>query len=179
MATALETFDPATEGLRVSKDPIRRKQRRPSSKPAPRPNYANAVWYSFQHDHPLEAIVPVRAVEDTVRALKRAARYLERTESKPGSKVEVRVQISVEPLDDEPGKPRRSVVKFLGHKPWMLGRRVSKEDLSAEPEAPARARHRRTTAGTREGYRQTALCRPVVRAVITPLRPLHPITVWM
>jgi hypothetical protein len=141
------------------------------------------VWFSFKNGHPLEVTVPVRAVADTIRKLKTAARFLERTEQ-----AEVRVQISVEEVADEPGKARHSVVKFLGHEPWLLGRRVSKVEAdareagreAAEDVIAARAdqpRHRRTTAGTRGSHaRRSALRDPVVRAVITRSQPLRPVT---
>lgn len=184
-----ETFDPALAGFRVASTPITRKPRTPSSKPVPRPQYADAVWYSFTHDHPLEVEVPVRAAEDTIRKLKQAARYLERTESTASKKVEVRVQISVEPLleDGQPVKPAKSVVKFLGHRPWELGRRVSKlaaEQAAAEPapEVPAprpepARKHRRTVAGTREGAhrRRSALRGALVGSVITRQQPSFPV----
>lgn len=177
-------FNPAAAGFRVSEGPIRRKARTPSTKPQPKPRYADAVWYSFDQDHPLEAVVPTRSVEDTVRALKRAARYLERTNG-----VEVRVQIGVEPVLDaetgEPAKPAKSTVKFLGHKPWLLGRRISKtvaeareagaqaaEDIIAA-RAPG-AHRRRTTASTRGQHARASLPQPVVRAVITRPRPPYP-----
>jgi hypothetical protein len=136
----------------------------------------------------------VRSVEDTVRNLKTAARYLERTHSSPGHKVEVRVQISVEPeleavvkvkngkpvLDADgnpememvPVKPAKSLVKFLGHEPWILGRRVSMVQAQAgEPAEPvqlAEHKHRKRTVA---GHRKTALRRAVVRPVITPHEP--------
>lgn len=178
-----KTFDPAAAGFRVA-TPITRKPRRPSTRKVPRPQYADAVWYSFQHNHPLEVTVPVRAAEDTIRKLKAAARFLERTEN-----AEVRVQISVEPALDESGepvKPPKSVVKFLGHEPWLLGRRVAKEAAEAAdtPGVPAprpAARHRRTTAATRSGTtaRRASLRDPLVRAVITRLQPLHPVSAGM
>jgi hypothetical protein len=187
-----QTFDPVASGFRLASAPITRKPRRPSTKPQPKPQYADAVWYSFQHDHPLEAEVPVRAVEDTIRKLKQAARYLERTHSTQAKKVEVRVQISVE---ESSVKPRHSVVKFLGHKPWMLGRRVSKaeadareagveaaQDVSAarqDPVVPAprqAGQHRRTVAGTRPSHRRrSALSCALVWAVITWLQPRFPV----
>lgn len=183
--STLTDFNPAAHGLRVADTPITRKPRRPSSKRTPRPQYANAVWWSFQNGDPLEAVVPTRSVEDTVRKLKAAARYLERTESKPGKPAEVRVQISVEPAPDEDGKPKRSVVKFLGHKPFLLGRRVAKVASDAfapeaapaapEPAQPAKGAHRRTTAGTRStaSHRKPKASLPgaVARAVITQTRP--------
>jgi hypothetical protein len=183
----LNQFDPVAAGFRVSDGPIARKPRTPSSKPAPKPQYADAVWYSFQNDHPLEVTVSVRSVEDTVRKLKRAARYLERTHGK-----EVRVQIGVEPLLDEqsqPVKPAQSVVKFLGHAPWLLGRRIAKVESDAREagaEAAAdviaarpAARHRRTTAATRPaGGRHTKASLPdaLVWAVITQRQPSFPVT---
>jgi hypothetical protein len=134
--------------------------------------------------------VPVRSVEDTVRNLKTAARYLERTHSSPGHKVEVRVQISVEPelepvlkdgetVHDEHGqivmqpvRPAKSLVKFLGHEPWILGRRVSMVQAQAgEPAEPVQLaghKHRKRTVA---GHRKTALRRAVVRPVITPHEP--------
>jgi hypothetical protein len=157
------------------------------------------VWYSFSNEHPLEVSVPVRSVEDTVRKLKRAARYLERTQSTQAKRVEVRVQIGVEPemepklVDGKPvmegGKPvmvpvhpPKSIVKFLGHEPWLLGRRISKMEAdareagvqAAEDVIAARpASHRRTTAGTRPVGRHTKASLPdaLVWAVITQLRP--------
>jgi len=158
MSQTLEQFEPASAGFRVADGPIARKPRRPSSKQAPKPEYASAVWYSFEHAHPLEVSVPVRAVEDTVRKLKRAARYLERVQTTRDSKVEVRVQIGVEP-DPDPAKPKHSLVKFLGHEPWLLGRRIAKEAAAPAAPAPAGARHRRTTAATRSSagaHRQKA-----------------------
>jgi len=184
-----QTFDPAKAGFRVADTPITRKPRRPSTRAVKRPQYADAVWFSFNQGHALEVTVPVRAVADTIRKLKTAARFLERTEQ-----AEVRVQISVEEVDDEPGKARHSLVKFLGHEPWLLGRRVSKveaeareagqqaaEDvIAARTDQPARPRHRRTTAGTRGSHaRRTALRDPVVRAVITRSQPLRPVTCRM
>jgi hypothetical protein len=184
-----QTFDPAKAGFRVASGPITRKPRTPSSKPVPRPQYANAVWWSFGHGEPLEVTVVTRAVEDTVRALKRAARYLERTESTQSKKVEVRVQISVEPVlgeDGQPVKPAKSVVKFLGHEPFLLGRRISKveadareagreagEQAAADVIDAGKARHRRTTAGTRPTAK-ASLPRAVVRAVITRRSPCFP-----
>jgi hypothetical protein len=183
MATITE-FKPEAHGLRVASTPITRKPRRPSTKPAPKPQYADAVWYSFtkstpEQPVPLEVSVRVASVEDTIRKLKTAARYLERTHSKPGRKVEVRVQISVEPelgTDGQPVKPAKSLVKFLGHEPFMLGRRVSKERVMGVQEEAALdqvpARHRkRTVAGTRGGHRRTALPRAVAGSVITPDEP--------
>lgn len=171
MSQTLEQFDPVSAGFRVSEGPIQRKARRASTRAVPKPQYADAVWYSFEHEHPLEVSVPVRAVEDTVRKLKRAARYLERTQSTKGSKVEVRVQIGVEP---DPANPKHSLVKFLGHEPWLLGRRVAKAaaeagDEAREVPAPRQARHRRTTAATRQPAhaRKASLRRSLVRPVIT------------
>src|SRR6185312_13998777 len=113
-----QTFDPAKAGFRVAETPITRKPRRPSTRAVKRPQYADAVWFSFQNSHALEATVPVRAVADTIRKLKTAARFLERTEG-----TEVRVQISVEEAKEQqvvdgepvmvPVKPPKSVVKFL------------------------------------------------------------------
>lgn len=185
-----QTFDPARAGFRVASGPITRKPRRPSDKPAPRPQYANAVWWSFTHGEPLEVTVSTRAVEDTVRALKRAARYLERTESTQGKKAEVRVQISVEQMVDaatgELAKPAKSVVKFLGHEPFLLGRRIAKveadareagaeagEQMAADVLAARRPKHRRTVAGTRATVK-ASLPDPVVRAVITRRSPCFP-----
>lgn len=169
-----QTFNPEAAGFRVASEPIKRKPRTPSSRKQPRPQYADAVWYSFQHGHPLEVTVPVRAVADTIRKLKAAARYLERTEGK-----EVRVQAAAEPLLDEDGqpvKPAQSVVKFLGHEPWVLGRRVAK--VAAEPEPPAPAvsgRHRRTVAGYREpAHRKASLRGSLVGSVITTVEPRCP-----
>lgn len=169
---ATQTFDPVPAGFRLSDESIKRKPRRASDKPQPKPKYADSVWWSFNNDRPLEVEVPTRSVEDTVRALKRAARYLERTK-----KVEVRVQIGVEPMLDEakePVKPAKSVVKFLGHKPWMLGRRIAKEAVEeARPPAPGRpaGQHRRTTAATRAQHAKASLHHAMVRAVITRARP--------
>lgn len=152
MASTVTDFDPTSAGLRVADSPITRKPRRPSSKPGPKPQYADAVWFSFQKGHPLEATVSPRSVEDTIRRLKAAARYLERV----NDGVEVRVQISVEPemADGQPTK--KSVVKFLGHEPWVLGRRVAKVAAgngaqaadAREPAPPPRAASppRRTVA---------------------------------
>jgi hypothetical protein len=133
------------------------------------------VWYSFNQGQPLEVSVPVRAAEDTVRQLKRAARYLERTHGK-----EVRVQIAVEP-DTSPEKKNHSLVKFLGHEPWLLGRRIAKEAAQA-PEgatesAPAAkgAHRRRTVAGTRSTSHRAkaslrgALVWTVITATATPI----------
>ena len=196
----LKEFNPAAHGLRVAGTPITRKPRTPSSKSAPKPKYADAVWFSFQQAEPLELEVRLASVEDTIRKLKQAARYLDRTH---GPKTEVRVQISVEPVlepllkdgeivygDDGkivmvPVKPAKSVVKFLGHAPYLLGRRVSmaaatggpapdedgRPDLRhvAKQEYPelAPGQHRkRTVAGP--AHRKSALRRAVVRAVITP-----------
>lgn len=184
MATTTQTteFNPAAHGLRVADEPIRRKPRSPNSRATPKPQYADAVWYSFQHGTPLEISVRVPAAADTVRKLKRAARYLERVHSAQGKKVEVRVQISVE-ADPDPGKPNHSLVKFLGHEPWLLGRRISMEKghlgateaykLADLP--PEGGQHRkRSVSGVRGTHRKTALRpvrRPVVRAVITPHTP--------
>jgi hypothetical protein len=171
----LTAFDPQSAGFRVA-TPIHRKPRRASARATPKPQYADAVWYSFQNGIPLEVSVRTTSVEDTVRRLKRAARYLERTHGD-----EVRVQISVEAYSDEEVAAddklaKKSRVKFLGHRPFMLGRRISKaraEELGAEPEAPAApARHRRTVAGTRSKHAATALRPAVVRAVITAGKPL-------
>lgn len=163
-------------GIRVAATPIRRKKRRSSSRATPKPQYADAVWYSFQNGAPLEVPVRPTAVADTVRKLKRAARYLERTHGD-----EVRVQISVEEFTPEelaidPKLANKSKVKFLGHAPFMLGRRISQAraaDLGAEPEAPVPAapRHRRTVAATRGSHAKTALQHAVVRAVITADNP--------
>jgi len=174
-----QTFDPKAAGFRVATEPIRRKARTPSSRQQPRPQYADAVWYSFSHGDPLEVEVPVRAVEDTIRKLKAAARYLERTEGK-----EVRVQAAAEPLLDpatnEPVRPAKSVVKFLGHEPWVLGRRVAKVEnearaagaQAAEDVIAARPpKHRRTVAGHRQpAHRRASLRGALVGSVITPLR---------
>jgi hypothetical protein len=176
----LTDFDPSAQGFRVA-TPITRKARRQSTRSSAAPKYSSAVWWSFQNSKPLEITVKVGSVEDTVRALKRAARYLERTHSKPGSKVEVRVQIAVEQaMEDVDGVlvPRTgySVAKFLGHKPFLLGRRVSKDRAGIGPATPAAtepASHRRTVAATRAtaSHRKTALRDPVVRAVITSCSP--------
>lgn len=180
MSQTLEQFDPVSAGFRVSEGPIQRKARRASTRAVPKPQYADAVWYSFEHEHPLEVSVPVRAVEDTVRKLKRAARYLERTQSTKGSKVEVRVQIGVEP---DPANPKHSLVKFLGHEPWLLGRRIAKEAATpAEPtDIPAQpARHRRTTASTRSASgahrAKASLPDALVWPVITGQQPLYPVS---
>jgi hypothetical protein len=159
MADTLTTFDPQAAGLRVAATPITRKPRTPSAKPGPKPKYADAVWFSFTKGHALEAVVAPRSVQETIRKLKAAARYLERTHSTDDSKVEVRVQISVEPeLGGEDGRTPtgKSVVKFLGHEPWALGRRVAKlateNGHAAEPAAepgPAPERPRRTVAARR------------------------------
>src|SRR5690242_11620206 len=95
MSHTLETFDPAKAGFRVSDEPIGRKPRRATNTAQPRPQYADAVEFSFLQGRPLEVTVPLRSVADTMRALKRAARYLDRNR---GTGPEVRVQISVEPL---------------------------------------------------------------------------------
>lgn len=182
MATATN-YDPAKAGFRVSAEPIRRKPRQPSSRPQPKPRYADSVWWSFENGTPLEVTVPTRAVDDTVRLLKRSARYLERNRE-----VEVRVQISVEPVLDgegQPVKPAKSTVKFLGHKPWLLGRRIAKEAAEAPevpqpPELPGPspvAQHRRTVAGTRPAqHRKASLPDAMVRAVITRPRPRCPVS---
>lgn len=193
MASMTEAFDPVKAGFRVATGPIERKPRTPSTKPQPKPQYADSVWWSFSNDQPLEVSVPVRSVEDTVRKLKRAARYLERTRSTASKKVEVRVQIGVEP---DPDKPKNSMVKFLGHEPWPLGRRIAKMESDAREagqeageqaaaDALARvpeqgARHRRTTAGTRattgSGRRSRASLRDaLVWPVISPQRPQFPV----
>lgn len=154
----------------MSAEPIRRRARRPSSKAAPKPQYADAVWFSFTNGHPLEITVPTRSVEETIRKLKAAARYLERIRSADEPKVEVRVQIGVEPeleTKEVDGKKvqvptKRSVVKFLGHEPWVLGRRVAKlaaENGHDQPEPEpvrelATTRPRRTVAATRPARRR-------------------------
>lgn len=174
--STLTGFDPVAAGFRVA-EPIKRRKRRPSSRTAPKPQYADAVLYSFKNGQPLEVSVRTSAVEDTVRRLKRAARYQERTTGE-----EVRVQISVEAYTDaelaeDPKLRNKSRVKFLGHSPYMLGRRISKaraEELGAtEPEAPAPApaRHRRTVAARRPQHARTALRHAMVRAVITAGAP--------
>lgn len=172
----LKEFNPEAHGLRVAGTPITRKPRTPSSKSAPKPKYADAVWFSFTEGKPLEVSVPVARVEDTIRQLKQAARYLDRSH-KP--KAEVRVQISVEPeldTDGQPVKPAKSLVKFLGHEPFLLGRRVAKERLDSGPDAvavPSGGSHRRrTVAGAR--HAKTALRCAVVRAVITAEAPSFP-----
>lgn len=187
MSTITE-FDPAKAGFRVADGPIERKPRTPSSRPQPEPKYAKAVWFSFSEStedepRPLEMEVPTRATADVVRQLKQAARYLQRTKG-----VEVRVQIGVEPVMVQakengelvfekgkavmvPAKPAKSTVKFLGHPPWALGRRIAKLAAEAEPEQPApatRPRHRRTAAVTRGGHRKASLRPgPPLRAVIS------------
>jgi len=165
MADTLTTFDPAKAGFRVAETPITRKPRTPSAKPGPKPKYADEVWFSYENGHALEAVVSPRSAADTVRRLKAAARYLERNKG-----VEVRVQISVEPeMADGPadgdGKPTKvptgkSVVKFLGHEPWALGRRVAKlaseNGHGSQPDpgpAPEPARTRRTVAVRRPDRR--------------------------
>lgn len=178
--TQTKEFNPADAGFRVPSDTaMHRKQRTPSAREAPKPKYADAVQYSFEHDHPLEVEVPVRSVEDAIRELKRAARYLDRNTDK-----EVRVQVTVEPVMVEqdgnmvPAKPARSVLKFLGHKPYPLGRRIAKlaavEDEPGQDEQPeVPAPRKRTVAATRTGgkskgsHRKASLRNPVVRAVIT------------
>lgn len=173
-----QTFDPVAAGFRVADEPIKRRPRTPSSRAVPKPKYADAVWYSFQNSHPLEVTVPVKMAEDTVRQLKRAARYLERTH--PGN--EVRVQISIEPMlgeNNEPVKPPKSVVKFLGHAPWLLGRRIAKEAAeqaqeAAKPAAKGGQHRRRTVAATRATARKASLRGALVRAVITWPRPPCP-----
>ena len=176
MQNTLEEFVPTAHGVRVADTPITRKQRTPSSRKTPRPKYANAVWWSFQAGKPLEVEVRVKDAADTVRALKQAARYLDRTRKDD----EVRVQISVEPAMEAEGdtlvpKKGYSLVKFLGHEPFLLGRRIAKEALDkadAEPESAAPASHRRRTpAATRASHRKTALRRGVARPVITPHSP--------
>lgn len=172
----LTEFNPEAHGMRVT-TPIERKQRTPSSRTAPKPKYANAVWWSFQNGKPLEVEVRVAVVADTVRALKQAARYLERTHKDD----EVRVQISVEPAMEADGdklvpKKGYSLVKFLGHEPFLLGRRIAKVALdtaAAEPEAPAKpaSHRRRTPSATRASHRRTALRRALARPVITPRSP--------
>ncbi len=166
-------------GIRVAATPIRRRKRRPSSRATPKPQYADAVLYSFQHQTFLEVSVRTTAVEDTVRRLKRAARYQERQTGN-----EVRVQISVEAytpeqIEADPKLKNKSLVKFLGHAPWELGRRVAKARAEAEPEPatevkPAEpGRHRRTVAKRRGQH--AALCNAMVRAVITRAATLvHP-----
>jgi hypothetical protein len=193
MASTTEAFDPVKAGFRVATGPIERKPRRPSNRPQPKPQYADSVWWSFNNDQPLEVSVPVRSVEDTVRKLKRAARYLERTKSTASRKIEVRVQIGVEP---DPDKAKNSVVKFLGHKPWALGRRIAKIEADAREagaeageqaaadalaRVPAQApRHRRTTAATRAPgsgrHSRASLRDALVWSVITPQRPSFPVT---
>lgn len=190
-----QTYDPVAAGFRVASGPIARKPRTPSSRPQPKPQYADSVWWSFSNDQPLEVSVPVRSVEDTVRKLKRAARYLERTKSTASKKVEVRVQIGVEP---DPDKPKNSTVKFLGHGPWALGRRIAKIEADAREagteageqaaahvladQVPSQApRHRRTTAGTRAvpapGRRSRAsLPDALVWAVISQQQPSFPVS---
>ncbi len=219
MATTTQTdFNPAAHGLRVA-EPIRRKPRSPNSRATAKPKYADAVWFSFQHGEPLEVSVRPTAALDTVRQLKQAARYLERINSTGGKKTEVRVQTSIEPemepvigedgqvvLDDhgkpvlQPAVPARSLVKFLGHEPFLLGRRVSMEkaklaeeaerprsldtddtgrpDLrqvahktAAEVAGPGQHR-RRTVSGTRGQHRKTAL-RPVWRPVVRAVITPH------
>lgn len=186
------TFNPEAAGFRVATTPIVRKPRTPSPRPQPKPQYTDSVWWSFEHGQPLEVEVSTRAVEDTVRKLKRAARYLDRTR-----KPEVRVQISVEPVLDpvtkELVKPAKSVVKFLGHAPWALGRRVAKmeadaraagqeagEQAAEDAKAPVPApRHRRTTAGTRSTAahrRKASLPGALVWAVISPQQPSFPVS---
>ena len=172
----LKEFIPEAHGLRVT-TPLTRKPRSPSAKQAPKPKYADAVWFSFTEGKPLEVSVPVARVEDTIRQLKQASRYLDRTH-KP--KTEVRVQISVEPeldTDGQPVKPAKSLVKFLGHEPFLLGRRIAKERLDSGPDAvavPSGGSHRRrTVAGAR--HAKTALRCAVVRAVITPEAPSFPL----
>jgi hypothetical protein len=186
MADTLTTFNPEAAGFRLA-GPITRKPRTPSSKPQPKPQYADAVLYSYEHKHPLEAEVPVRSVEDTVRKLKAAARYLERHDTKGR---EFRVQVSVEPVlgeDKQPVKPARSTVKFLGHAPWVLGRRVAKVEAEAR-EAGAEAgeqaaedavaarqpKHRRTVAGHRPASHRrpkASLHGTLVGSVITATEP--------
>ena len=200
MSQTLEAFEVFKDGIRRSEGPITRKQRSAPSKPQPRPQYANAVEFSFREGSPLEVTVPTRSVADTVRALKRAARHLDRNR---GTGPEVRVQISVEPVmvqqksdgvpvvdaNGEPvmveARPRRSVVKFLGHQPYMLGRRISKaqaEARSAGAEAaadvlaarrPGTGQHRRRAAVT---HAKASLRAALVRAVITRLRPWFPVS---
>ena len=189
MPKTLEDYVPTAHGVRVAGTPITRKQRSPSSRQVPRPKYANAVWWSFQNDKPLEVEVRVKDAADTVRALKTAARYLERNH--PGN--EVRVQISVESATEvDPSgatevvngavvpkmvpKKGYSLVKFLGHEPFLLGRRIAKVALDngdageSKPAAPASHR-RRTPVATRASHRRTALRRGVARPVITPHSP--------
>lgn len=140
-------FNPAEAGLRVAQTPIQRRKRRPSAKAKDKPPFADAVWFSFENGKPLETEVPTRAVEDTVRALKRAARFLDRSKD-----FEVRVQIGVEAVmgdDGQPVKPARSTVKFLGHEPFRLGRRVAKENAEALASARPVPARRRTVAATR------------------------------
>ncbi len=178
----LTGFNPEAAGFRVA-TPIKRRKRRASSRATPKPQYADAVLYSFRNSTPLEVSVRTSAVEDTIRRLKRAARYQERTTGE-----EVRVQISVEEftpeeLEADAKLRNKSRVKFLGHAPYMLGRRISKakaEELGAEPEAPAPvvpvAKHRRTVAAGRGQHaaRKTALRHAVVWAVITAGNPRSP-----
>lgn len=176
MPKTLEDYVPTAHGVRVAETPITRKQRTPSSRQVPRPKYANAVWWSFQAGKPLEVEVRVKDAADTVRALKTAARYLERNH--PGN--EVRVQISVEPAMEAEGdtlvpKKGYSLVKFLGHEPFLLGRRIAKValDTAAADEVPAvpASHRRRTPSATRASHRRTALRRALARPVITPRSP--------
>ena len=169
---ALTEFNPEAHGMRVAGE-IRRKPRSPSARKAPKPPFADAVWWSFEQGKPLEVTVKTSGAADTVRALKRAARYDEREHKG----TEVRVQISVDAALDNDGQPRKgwSVVKFLGHEPFILGRRVTMERLKAdqpEPAPPAPAGHRRrTVARTRGQHAKTALPHPVDGPVITPGDP--------
>jgi hypothetical protein len=164
MADTLTEFDPTKAGFRMASGPITRKPRQPSARPGPKPQYADAVWFTFQREHPLEAVVGPRSVEGTIRKLKQAARYLERNH--PGTEVRVQISVEAEMADGEPGadgEPTKvptgkSVVKFLGHPPWNLGRRVAKlasenGHADAEPE-PEVERPRRTVAAVRPAPRR-------------------------
>lgn len=133
------TFQPE---IRPAARPIERK-RRVQTRPAPKPQFADAVWKSFETGTEQDMLhVPADKYDDIVRSLKRAARYLDRTRD-----VEVRVQVGKpEPETNHPDYPELDhpghvVVKFLGHRPRLLGRRIAKE-ATGDTDAPSPRRRR-------------------------------------
>lgn len=133
------TFEPEIQPA----DPPVTRRKPPAVRKDPKPQYADAVWHSFTTGEWLsvshQPADPADGYAEVKRKLNKAARWCERHHD-----AEVRVEVPPAGVlrETEPGHEDHVIIRFRGHPPKMLGRRLTRARQESGQDEPQSRRRR-------------------------------------